>query len=171
MVCIPRVANSTLGRRGSNFLVSVHFTHKNHDERIKPSAGSRSKSTSQTRVQLERVKSHHAVIQLGIAAALARAARTRYARLYHSDQVWLSKPIRHSSSQYHAFLPCDDYPRPIHCFGREQFSKRRATSAINYISVIKVPTPDLVWPAQPRSPDFCVGRRLCLNWHQLRKDC
>lgn len=79
--------------------------------------------------------------------------------------------IRHSSSPLHALLSdSDGHPRPINCFDLKQLSERRATSAINYISAIKVPTSDLAWPAQPRSPDFRIGRGFSFNWHQLRKD-
>lgn len=123
------------------------------DKRIKRSAGSRSQSISQTRVQLEWVRSHRAVIQLVIATALTRATlafTTEINFVYQSLYPPFFKPVSR------IFLPCVGCPRPINCFGLAQFSKRRSTSAINFISAIKVPTPDLVWPAQPRSPDFWV---------------
>lgn len=155
------------GKR-SHFFVSVDLTlSQKSDNSKKPPAASRAKSTSQSRVQRYWVKSHPAVIQLNIAAALTREALTLF---YYREQVCLSVVIGHSSSLFHA---CLWIWRPSQtnkfCFCLEQFSKRRATSAINYISAIKVPTSDLGWPAQPRSPDFCIDRSFGLNSHSRER--
>lgn len=50
--------------RDEGQVISTRAVTANPDNRIKPSAGSRSKSTRQSRVQPEWVKSHHAVILL-----------------------------------------------------------------------------------------------------------
>lgn len=89
-------------------------------------------------------KSHRAVIQLDVATAVA--PRTP---VYHEVQVcWETFAIPRSCDMHVPPPPSPDSRRPCQTnkfpfSASEQFTKRRATSAINYISAIKVPTSDL----------------------------
>lgn len=82
----------------------------------------------------------------------ARQASCAPASVYHTAQVCLSVQIRNPPFLHSFSCIALRIWRPPQtnklCFCLKQFSKRRATGAINYISVIKVPTSDLAWPAR-----------------------
>lgn len=147
----------------SHFLVSVDF-RLSQNSLIIEKEGSRAKSMSQTRVQL--YWANHIMLSFSsISTAPTRAALT-HSFSPQSASLFISRnpPFLKPGSCISLWIWRPSQTNKLR-FCLQQFSKRRATSAINYISAIKVPTSDLAWPAQPRSPDFCIGRSFRFNWH------
>jgi len=120
-------------------LRNCHKTPTNRKQTQKASAGFKGKV-----VESEQ-SSHHAVIPLDQAATSLTWARRALA-FFAPKYKFVHQPSSAIPQRCFVYFSLDltAIPGPINCASvSKQFSKRRATSAINYIRAIKVPTSDL----------------------------